>query len=36
MRELIHWIDCHPRTGWYISVVVTLILLLQVADIFVH
>lgn len=30
--KLIHFIDCHPRTGWYVAVVVTCDLLIQLLD----
>ena len=28
------WIDSHPRTGWYIAVLVTLNFLISVAQLF--
>lgn len=30
----LHWIDCHPRTGWYLVTVATLNLLLNFVDAF--
>ena len=35
LRErLIRWIDCHPRTGWYLCIIATLNLLLNLLDLF--
>lgn len=31
-RRCLDWIDAHPRTGWYNACVVTLILLMQIAE----
>jgi hypothetical protein len=28
------WVDCHPRTGWYICVVATMNLALNLIDAF--
>lgn len=33
-QKLMRWIDEHPRTGWYVSVVVTLNLLVTVVGLF--
>lgn len=30
----LRWIDCHPRTGWYIVAVGTANLLLNIVDLF--
>lgn len=27
-----HWVDSHPRTGWYVATVVTLNLAITLAD----
>lgn len=32
-RKAIEAIDCHPRTGWYIAVIVTINLLFQLFDV---
>jgi hypothetical protein len=32
-KDAILWIDHHPRTGWYVAVVVTLDLLLNILQV---
>ena len=32
MRKLVYWIDDHPRTGWYIAVVVTADFILHILE----
>lgn len=34
LEAFLHWIDCHPRTGWYLVVVASLNLILNVLDLF--
>lgn len=31
---ILRWIDAHPRTGWYVSLIVTLDLVLNLIDVF--
>lgn len=33
-ERTISWVDSHPRTGWYLMVLMTLNLLLSVVDLF--
>lgn len=28
------WVDAHPRTGWYVAIVLTLDFMLSILDIF--
>lgn len=30
VKETIQWIDFHPRTGWYVALVVTLNLMVNI------
>lgn len=32
MRPLLEWIDCHPRTGWYLATILTLNFALNLMD----
>jgi hypothetical protein len=32
VKEIVAWIDSHPRTGWYIAVMVTLHFVLELAQ----
>lgn len=34
LRQTIAWIDAHPRTGWYVAVMVTLNLLVNLVNLF--
>lgn len=30
VKDMIRWIDQHPRTGWYVAIVVTLDFVMQI------
>lgn len=32
VKRLVHWIDRHPRTGWYVAVVVTVNLAVSILN----
>lgn len=32
VKELLDWIDAHPRTGWYLVVILTLNFVLNLLD----
>lgn len=34
VKPIVTWIDSHPRTGWYIAVIVTLNFLVSVIGLF--
>lgn len=34
VKPVVDWIDTHPRTGWYIAVVVTLNFIVSVVGLF--
>ncbi len=33
-EKILRWIDRHPRTGWYVSIIVTLNLIVSVVGLF--
>lgn len=35
-RRINCWMDAHPRTGWYVALVSSLNVLLNLANLFVH
>lgn len=34
MRHFLSWLDQHPRTGWYVAVIVTLDFILHLLESF--
>ena len=33
-RECLYWMECHPRTGWYIAACVTINVILNIISLF--
>ena len=32
VKDFVSWVDCHPRLGWYIALMVTLHIIIDIAQ----